>query len=125
MVDYSDLGPLPQSDDKSILQTDSFKAFNNALPSSRFILRQEPQPDGGVDWWVELRIDRRFTGMRAHVQVKGCTEADPNADGSISFSADVSNIIYLLRGLSPLYGAVCGVVFPGVAKGGKSPWGYL
>jgi len=21
--------------------------------------------------------------------------------------------------------AVCGVVFPGVAKGGKSPWGYL
>ncbi|HMB06813.1 MAG TPA: hypothetical protein VKP69_24130, partial [Isosphaeraceae bacterium] len=22
-------------------------------------------------------------------------------------------------------GAVCGVVFPGVAKGGKSPWGYL
>ena len=27
--------------------------------------------------------------------------------------------------LARAVGAVCGVVFPGVAKGGKSPWGYL
>ena len=103
MVHYPDSEPLPQSDENSILQTESFKAFNNALPSSRFILRQEPPPDGGIDWWVELRIDGRFTGMRAHVQVKGCTKAKPNADGSISFSANVSNLGYLLNGPSPLY----------------------
>jgi hypothetical protein len=41
--------------------------------------------------------------MRAHVQVKGCTKAKPNSDGSISFSADVSNLRYLLNGPSPLY----------------------
>jgi len=45
----------------------------------------------------------QHTGMRAHIQVKGCGKAEANADGSISFSADVSNLSYLLNVSSPLY----------------------
>ena len=97
------LGPLPESDDNSILQAESFKALQIALPSDRFVLRPEPQPDAGVDWCVELRIGGRYTGMRAHIQVKARAQKRANADDSISYSADVSNINYLLNGPSPLY----------------------
>lgn len=103
MDDLDDLGPLPESDENSVLQAESFKVLEAALPADRFVLRPEPQPDAGVDWCVELRIDGRFTGMRAHVQVKARAQKKANSDGSVSYSADVSNINYLLNGLSPLY----------------------
>jgi hypothetical protein len=67
------------------------------------VLRPEPQPDAGVDWCVELRIAGQFTGMRAHIQVKACEATRANSDGSVSYSADVSNLNYLLYGSSPLY----------------------
>src|SRR3954449_13231430 len=103
MDELDDLGPLPESDENSVLQAESFKALENALPPDRFVLRPEPQPDAGVDWCVELRINGRFTGMRAHVQVKARAETKANSDGSVSYSADVSNINYLLNRSSPLY----------------------
>ena len=103
MDDPDDLGPLPESDDNSVLQAESFKALETALPADRFVLRPEPQPDAGVDWCVELRIGGRFTGMRAHIQVKARAEKKVNSDGSVSYSADVSNVNYLLNGTSPLY----------------------
>ena len=103
MDELDDLGPLPESDDNSVLQAESFKALENALPTDRFVLREEPQPDAGVDRSIELRIGGRYTGMRAHVQVKARAETKANSDGSVSYSADVSNINYLLNGASPLY----------------------
>ena len=103
MDELDDLGPLPESDDNSILQAESFLALGNALPLDRFVLREEPPPDAGVDKCIELRIGGRYTGMRAHVQVKGRAEKKVNSDGSVSFSADVSYINYLLNGFSPLY----------------------
>ncbi len=103
MDELDDLGPLPVSDESSVLQAESFKALENALPTGRFVLREEPQPDAGVDRCVELRIDGRYTGMRAHVQVKARAETKANADGSVSYPADVSNLNYLLNGSSPLY----------------------
>jgi hypothetical protein len=103
MDELNDLGPLPESDDNSVLQGESFKALGNALPLDRFVLREEPPPDAGVDKCVELRIGGRYTGMRAHVQVKGRAEKNANSDGSVSYSADVSNVNYLLNGLSPIY----------------------
>src|SRR4051812_47708552 len=103
MDDLDDLGPLPESDDNSVLQAESFKALENALPTDRFVLREEPQPDAGVDRCIELRIGGRYTGMRAHVQVKARAETKANVDGSVSYPADVSNLNYLLNGLSPLY----------------------
>jgi Domain of unknown function (DUF4365) len=102
-MDHGDLGPLPKSDDNSVLQAESLKALENALPASLFVLRHEPEPDAGVDRCVELRIDGQFTGMRAHIQVKACGTKAANPDGSVSSSADVSNLNYLLYGLSPLY----------------------
>jgi hypothetical protein len=92
MDDLNDLGPLPGADDNSVLQADSFKALENALPADRFVLRPEPQPDAGVDWCVELRIDGRCTGMRAHIQVKATRDLKANSDASVSYSADVSNL---------------------------------
>jgi uncharacterized protein len=103
MDDFDDLGQFPESDGNSVLQTKSFKALEGALPADRFVLRPEPQPDAGVDWCVELRIHGRYTGMRAHIQVKGQQVLEANLDGSISYSADVSNLNYLLNGLCPLY----------------------
>ena len=103
MADLPNLGPLPQFDDNARLQEESFKALRNALPVRLFGLREEPRPDAGVDWCLELRMGGQHTGMRAHIQVKGCGKAEANADGSISFSADVSNLSYLLNVSSPLY----------------------
>jgi Domain of unknown function (DUF4365) len=103
MDDSNDLGPLPIADENSVLQIESFKALEGALPAERFVLRPEPQPDAGVDWCVELRIDGCYTGMRAHIQVKAKKELKANSDGSVSYSADVSNLNYLLNGLRPLY----------------------
>jgi Domain of unknown function (DUF4365) len=103
MDDLGKLGPLPTADENSILQTESFKALESALPAQRFVLRHEPQPDAGVDWCVELRLEGRYTGMRAHIQVKAKRDLNANSDGSVSYSADVSNINYLLNGLRPLY----------------------
>jgi hypothetical protein len=42
-------------------------------------------------------------GMRAHIQVKANRDLNANLDDSVSYSADVSNINYLLNGLSPIY----------------------
>ena len=41
---------------------------------------------------VELLISGRFTGMKAHIQVKATGNLKANSDGSVSYSADVSNI---------------------------------
>lgn len=103
MDEMDDLGPLPESDGNSLLQAESFQALGNALPLDRFVLREEPPPDAGVDKCIELRSGGRYTGLRAHVQVKGRAEKNANSDGSVSYSADVSNINYLLNGLSPIY----------------------
>jgi hypothetical protein len=103
MDGHDDLGPLPESDASSVLQIESFRALESALPADRFVLRPEPEPDAGVDRCIELRTDGCYTGMRAHVQVKGKKYLKANDDGSFSYSADVSNLNYLLNGLSPLY----------------------
>jgi Domain of unknown function (DUF4365) len=87
MDDAADLGPLPEADENSVLEAESFKALENALPPDRFVLRAEPQPDAGVDRCVELRVNGHFTGMRAHVQVKARFRTCANADGSVSYSA--------------------------------------
>jgi hypothetical protein len=94
---------LPQAHPTAILQKTSFKAFEQALPPDRFEVRPEPEPDAGVDKCLELLIDGKYTGMRSHVQVKALTTLKLNSDGSISFSAEVSNLQYLSHGSSPLY----------------------
>jgi hypothetical protein len=103
MDDLDDLERYPEADESYVLQTESFKDLGNALPSDGFVLRPEHPPDAGVDKWIELLIRGRFIGMRANIQVKGKRDLKANSDGSVSYLADVSNILYLLNGLSPLY----------------------
>ncbi len=104
MIDsQDDLGPLPQADTNSVLQSISFAALRDALPAHLFVLRHEPGPDAGVDCCVELVVETFYSNMRSQIQVKATKDAKYNPDGSISFAADVSNINYLLAELNSLY----------------------
>jgi hypothetical protein len=69
----SNRGPLPVDDRNSELQTFSLAAIQRALSPEHFIVRQEQQPDRGVDITIELkeRADAQglATGERANAQV--------------------------------------------------------
>lgn len=104
-MDKSDfIEPLPKADRNSELQQLSINAFNSALPVDKFVFREESRPDAGVDGSLELKINSRYTHLRAHVQLKSTDSSDTNADGSISVGdITVANLCYLLNGQSPIY----------------------
>lgn len=97
------LGPLPKTDRNAKLEELSFRAFQNVLPVDKFVFRDERSKDKGVDGSIELLIDSGHTNLRAQVQLKGTDSDKVNADGSVPVKVDVSNLNYLLNGLSPLY----------------------
>lgn len=101
--DLNGLGPLPQSDRQSELQELSIRAFQQALPVDRFVLRDERTRDAGVDASLELLIGGRYTNLRSQVQLKGTDSARTNTDGSVSLPVATSNLNYLLNGSSSLY----------------------
>lgn len=103
MSDQIDLGgPLPQVDAYNKNQHRSFNRLNAALIDDlRF--RDERIDDFGVDGTIEVHIGGRATNLRADAQLKSMEHDARNTDGSLSFSADVSNVVYLLNGRSPLY----------------------
>ncbi len=96
--DLNGLGPLPQSDRQSELQELSIRAFQQALPVDRFVLRDERTRDAGVDASLELLIGGRYTNLRSQVQLKGTDSARTNTDGSVSLPVATSNLNYLLNG---------------------------
>lgn len=101
--DQVDLGgPLPQVDPYNTNQHRSLKRLNAALIDDlRF--RDERIDDFGVDGSIEVHVGGRATNLRGDVQLKSMEQDVRNKDGSLSFSADVSNLVYLLNGRSPLY----------------------
>src|SRR5687768_7342015 len=103
MMLMDDFGPLPKADRNSELQSLSFKAFNAALPVERFVFRHEPIEDAGVDGSLEVKIDSRYTGLKAQVQLKSTDSDEINQDGSISVSVKAANLNYLLNGQNSLY----------------------
>jgi hypothetical protein len=85
---------------------------------------------------IEL-IDRLVDGAGAMVGGQGVLDREPLGGpripgrhgeaiefGTVLGWRRVDRYREVERAARPV-GAVCGVVFPGVAKGGKSPWGYL
>lgn len=96
------LGPLPEVHPNDTLERDSLAALKSRIPNARFILRRE-ETDKGVDTSIEVIEDGFATNIRSQVQMKGTGDKARNPDGSYSFSADTSNINYLLNGTSPLY----------------------
>ncbi|HEX7313849.1 MAG TPA: DUF4365 domain-containing protein [Pyrinomonadaceae bacterium] len=101
MID--DLGSLPKADRNSELQELSVTAFRAALPVDKFVFRDERINDAGVDGSLEVKIDSRYTNLRAQVQLKSTDSNQINQDGSVSIQVAVANLNYLLNGHSPLY----------------------
>lgn len=103
MGEFDFFEQLPKADRNSELEQLSLNAFNSALPADRFLFRDERINDAGVDGSLELKINSRYTNLRAQVQLKSTDSADTNEDGSVSVQVDVANLNYLLMGASPLY----------------------
>ncbi len=97
------MGPLPKGDRNDDLQQESLTEFRVAIPSERFLFRDERTDDKGVDGSLELKVPAGFTNVRSQVQLKSTDAADLNVDGSLSLPVAVSNLNYLLNGPSPLY----------------------
>ena len=95
--------PLPKADRNAELQQLSINALNSALPIDKFVFREELKNDAGVDGSIELKIDSRYTNLRAQVQLKSTDSVETNEDGSLSVQVTVANLFYLLNGQSPIY----------------------
>lgn len=104
---FTDLGPLPKTDRNAELQRLSFREFKAALPTDKFVFRDERAEDAGVDASIELLAKSGeaagYTNLRSQVQLKGTDCEEVNADGSISLQVKVSTLNYLLNGSSPLF----------------------
>ncbi len=98
-----DFSSLPQADSNSTLEERSSLALRNILPTEDWVVRDERIIDAGVDLSIELKINSRYTNLRAQVQLKSTEHPRDNGDGSISLSVAVSNLKYLLNGQSPIY----------------------
>lgn len=90
-------GPLPKADDNSELQRKSFNKIQNCLPSNRFVFRDEPNEDAGVDASIELLFEDQYTNMRSQLQIKGRFAKNANADGTVTYDIETSNFNYLLN----------------------------
>lgn len=101
--DLSELGPLPIADRSAELERISLNKLKEFLPSDRFLVRDERVDDAGVDASLELLNPNGYTNLRSQIQLKATDNQKANTDGSISLQVAVSNINYLLNGLSPLY----------------------
>jgi hypothetical protein len=97
------VGPLPGVDENDRLERDTVAHFQSAVPTDRFIFRDERQSDKGVDCSLEALLDNGATNLRSHVQLKGTTDDVLNADGTFSKTVKTSNLNYLLNGPSPIY----------------------
>jgi hypothetical protein len=102
-TDSHDLGPLPKADRNAELQRRSIAVFQASLPPDKFVFRNEPADDAGVDGSLEALVDGEYTNLRSQVQLKSTDSNDKNSDGSVSVQVRVSNLNYLLNGPSPIY----------------------
>lgn len=103
MTDTLDLGgPLPEVDVYNKNQHRSLTRLNSTLIDDlRF--RDERIDDFGVDGTIEVHLAGKATNIRSDVQLKSRERDERNADNSLSFKAEVPNLVYLLNGRSPLY----------------------
>jgi hypothetical protein len=100
----SQLGPLPQSDEKARLQRESIKALSRLLAGlNNLVLRDERIEDYGVDGSFELNVAGLMTNFRAQVQMKSSAHVKVTEDGYIPLVVATSNLNYLLNGSSPIY----------------------
>ncbi|HEY0428908.1 MAG TPA: DUF4365 domain-containing protein [Pyrinomonadaceae bacterium] len=101
--DIDNLGQLPTADRNSEIEQLSMIAFQSVLPSDKFLFRDERTNDVGVDGSLEIKIDGKFTNLRAQIQLKATDSDETNQDGSISIQVATANLNYLLNGSNALY----------------------
>ncbi len=120
----TDIGPLPKVSRTHDLQALSLQALGAALPSDRFIIRDERIEDYGVDCSLEAKIppSRELkvssaiagekgptitalaTNIRAQAQVKGTESLEPNKAGEfVALPVETGNFNYLMNGPCPIY----------------------
>lgn len=95
--------PLPKADRNSELQARSIAKFQEALPVSLFVFRDERVDDAGVDGSLEIKIDGFYTNMRVQVQLKSREVKEARRDGVVTLPIETSNFNYLLNGSIGLY----------------------
>jgi hypothetical protein len=100
VIRNDDMGPLPEGDRQDSLQQLSLQAFRIFLPVDMFLFRRQPEDDKGIDSTLEAKLRGRFTNCRANVQLKSTDKPKRNTDGSVSYSIKISNLNYLLNGIS-------------------------
>lgn len=97
------LDDLPTRPESHRIAAAAVSAFRLAVDRTNlFIVRPEGELDYGTDFQLEAVRGDTPTNLRAHVQVKG-TEANSNADGSVSLTVDRTNLNYLLSPPYSLY----------------------
>lgn len=96
-------GPFPIVDGKNVLQAESVRALQDALPCRDYRFRDERVDDFGVDGSIELLVDGTATNIRAQIQLKARSGTKMGSDGCVSVQIDTSNLNYLLNGVCPLY----------------------
>ncbi len=94
---------LPKNNPNEDLETIARNKFCALFNPSLFELRQELQRDKGIDYIIELKQDNSYTNFRFAVQLKSTASAQVNADQSISFPVEMSNLNYLLNFGMPAY----------------------
>ncbi|ADO70285.1 DUF4365 domain-containing protein [Stigmatella aurantiaca] len=103
MTDHEDLGPLPRAERSNELERECIAELQRRLPVDRLVFRREGSDDFGVDGALELLVGGFATNFRADAQLKATDHPQFNRDGTLSLAVDVSNLNYLLNGLSPIY----------------------
>ena len=98
-----DLGPLPQSDPAHVLSRHSRDRFRSVVQGNLFIVREEMDPDYGKDLSVEVVVGKSVTNFRFQAQLKSMEKSAPNADGSISYPVEITNVCYLLNCPKAMY----------------------
>ncbi|MFA4974274.1 MAG: DUF4365 domain-containing protein [bacterium] len=101
-----DFGQLPRSSPQHELERASSAALDHLLTSKydrELELRSEPGPDTGVDRYLEVKVNGRYTKCQALVQLKGTDSAKPLSKGGLAHPVEVYNLNYLRQGLSSIY----------------------
>jgi len=94
---------LPLANPKEELETISRNSFNLLFDVSQFEIRPEDYKDKGIDHFIELKKNSKYTNFRFVIQLKATDTKEANKDGSISLQIHTSNINYLLNGANSAY----------------------
>lgn len=95
---------LPQRTSKHVSEADSYKVFKANIPSS-WILRELPERDYGIDFYLELVNGKgQVTGDIVFLQIKSKNGINWNKKGKYSFAGiKISTAVYWNQVTNPVF----------------------